>query len=60
MEFDDEFFDNLPYLSEVSCILQDYINARLLYLGYGHTKLYEDCLDEVIQKRADAIRDNKN
>ena len=57
-DIDEDFLSDMSPLTEASCILQDYMNAWLMYNNDLQQKSsYEECLFEVIKDRAISIQE---
>lgn len=59
----EEEMKNIPYLSEASCTLQDYMNAWILWnndqeKGENSVALYTEYLLRVVSKRAEFVSKN--
>ncbi len=59
----EEEMKDIPYLSEASCTLQDYMNAWILWnsdknLKQEDTALYTEYLLQVVSKRAEFVSTN--
>jgi len=57
-DISEDFLSDMSPLTEASCILQDYMNAWLMYNDPIKKVLsYEECLFEVIKDRAISIQE---
>lgn len=57
-EIGDDFLADMSPLTEASCILQDYMNAWLMYIAdFPENYSYDECLFEVVKERACSIQE---